>query len=100
MNDKQYEAAFERDYTILCARKSRTLADEFFTKAGTGLGFSGKKDPAYRIHTKLIENLRVADPAGRKTMMALTIKAWNAARDGREITKMSFGADEAFPKVR
>lgn len=84
----------------LCAKKSRKEADEFFTKVGSGIGFNGKKDPACRLRDKFIDNLRGSDRMGRKTMMAITIKAWNAARAGREATKMFFGADETFPKIR
>lgn len=83
----------------ICAKKNRALADEFFRKVGEGLGFSGKKDQAYRLHKALIDAAVAGQKLGRKAGAAITIKAWNATRLGRDAGTLKFSPDETFPKV-
>jgi hypothetical protein len=83
----------------LCASKNRALADEFFTKVGDGIGFSGKKDPAYKLHKYLVDAAINDERPGRKTAAALVIKAWNAVRLGRDVGALRFLPEETFPKV-
>jgi len=83
----------------IASRKHKRDADEFFRKVGDGLGFTGKKDPAYRLHHRLIENATSQEKLGRKQIAALTIKAWNAHRLGRDVGTLKYSADETFPKV-
>lgn len=83
----------------ICAHKSRAEADEFFRKVGEGIGFASKKDPAYKLHKFLVDAAIADERVGRRTAAALTIKAWNATRRGRDVGAMRFAADEAFPRV-
>jgi len=83
----------------LAARKNRKDADDFFRKVGDGLGFVGKKDPAHRLHKRLTDSAIAQEKLGRKQIAALTIKAWNAHRLGRDVGTLKYAADETFPKV-
>jgi hypothetical protein len=83
----------------ICARKNRAMADEFFRKVGEGIGFDGKKDPAYKLHKHLVDAAVSQQRVGRKVAAALTIKAWNAYRLNRDVGVMRFGADETFPRA-
>lgn len=84
----------------ICANKNRALADQFFTNVAEGLGFTGKKDPAYLLHKRLIDNLSSVEKLGKTTIAALTIKAWNKTREGRDVGTLKYAVDESFPKVR
>lgn len=83
----------------ICARKSQAEADAFFRKVAEGIGFSGKKDPAYKLHKTFIDRAVAQELLGRKASAAITIKAWNASRLGRDVGALKFEADENFPKV-
>jgi len=83
----------------VAAKKSRKDADEFFRKVAEGLGFAGKKDPAYRLHHRLIDSARSQEKLGRLQLTALVIKAWNAYRLGRDVGTLKYSPDETFPKV-
>jgi hypothetical protein len=83
----------------VCASKNRPQADDFFRKFGEGIGFSGKKDPAYKLHKLLIDAAITGERPGRKTTSALVIKAWNATRRGRDVGALRYLPDEAFPRV-
>lgn len=83
----------------VAAKKSRKEADEFFKKVGEGLGFTGKKDPAYKLHRRLIDSARSQEKLGRLQLTALVIKSWNAHRLGRDVGTLKFSPDETFPKV-
>jgi len=89
----------------ICARKNRTSADEFFLKVATGVGLKSKNEPAARLHAKLIELAASPVKARSPYIAALTIKAWNAHRDGlntlRNLTyRPASKPDEAFPRAR
>lgn len=87
----------------LCARKNRGHADAFFTKVGTGVGFTDKQEPAYKLHKRLIENLTGAERIKPLIIAAYTIKAWNAFRTGKPVGLLRWRGeqkpDESFPKV-
>jgi hypothetical protein len=83
----------------VCAAKNRSQADEFFRKFGEGIGFTGKKDPAYKLHKLLVDAAITGERPGRKTTSALVIKAWNATRLGRDVGALRYLADEPFPRA-
>lgn len=83
----------------IAARKSREAADAFFTKLADGIGFAGKKDPAYMLRNRLINSMTAAEKLGRIQVAALTVKAWNAHRLGVPVGVLKFTADETFPRV-
>ncbi len=89
----------------ICARRSKAEADAFFHRVATGLNFTGKTDPAYRLFHELISWKRKKyGRLSRIMTAAFTLKAWNAFRDGKTITKFSWrdesNPDEKFPKAR
>lgn len=83
----------------ICAQKSRDDADAFFRNVAEGIGFTGRDDPAYRMNKVLIDSATTRRKLGRTETAALFIKAWNAYRRHRPITKLSFAIGEAFPKA-
>lgn len=83
----------------LCARKSRRAADEFFRRVADGVGFESTRDPAYKLRKEIVDNAVDGKQFGRKTLAAMTIKAWNAARKGRKQVTLTFTAEESFPRV-
>jgi hypothetical protein len=83
----------------VCARKAQGEADTFFRKVAEGIGFNGKKDPAYKLNKTIVDRAVAQDQLGRKAAAAITIKAWNASRLSRDVGALKFEADEVFPKV-
>jgi len=72
----------------LCAQKNRAMADEFFRKLATGVGFESKRDPAYKLRERLT---RTGDqkPSPR-SVFAYTVQAWNAARRRKQVQRFEF----------
>lgn len=71
----------------LCAQKSRKAADEYFEKIYTGIGFSSRRDPAYKVREYLIR----ADDGTRHTqagVAAALIEGWNAIRNKKPLGKI------------
>lgn len=83
----------------VCAQKNRHQADEFFRKVGEGIGFTGKKDPAYKLHKHFVDAAVSQQSVGRRAATALTVKAWNATRRGRDVGVLRFTPDEPFPRA-
>lgn len=84
----------------ICSRRSRAEADKFYRCLGEGIGFTGKKDPAYRLHQKLVESaMSQQHKLGRKAAAAMTIQAWNATRRGRQTFALNYDPDKAFPRA-
>jgi hypothetical protein len=83
----------------ICAKKHKGEADDFFRKVAEGIGFAGKKDPAYKLHKFFVDGAISGERVGRRTAAALTIKAWNASRRGRDVGAMRFAPEEIFPRV-
>lgn len=83
-----------------CAQKNRAMANEFFEKVATGVGITGKNDPAARLRDRLIANLASEDKMSARRKAGLVIKAWNAFRDGRPCKVLKYTDDEAWPRAR
>jgi hypothetical protein len=87
----------------ICARKSRAQADEFFEKVATGIGFTNRTEPAYKLHKRLIDNATGAERLRLVMLGAFTIKAWNAMRNGTPTGVFRWRGEqnpnEAFPKA-
>jgi hypothetical protein len=67
----------------LCAQKSRKVADEYFDRVASGVGFSSRREPAYKVRQFLIR-----DEAGRLTnrdVAAALIAGWNAIRTSKPL---------------
>lgn len=83
----------------VCARKHRKEADAFFEQIADGLGFEGKKDPAYQLHKRLVDNAISQEKLTRSQIAAFFVKAWNARRLNRPVGVLRFNPDEPFPKA-
>jgi hypothetical protein len=67
------------------------LADDFFEQLATGLDV-GPNDPAYTLRERLIKDQSLAREKQLKPWQSATllVKAWEAAREGREIPAKAF----------
>lgn len=86
---------------FLCAEKDEALADVFFTMLGSGERM-GNGDPIYALRQRLLtfkgkdhRHMQIR-PAMR---VALTIKAWNAEREGRKMLALRWNENEAYPEI-
>ncbi|NJL50559.1 MAG: hypothetical protein HC909_02430 [Blastochloris sp.] len=91
------------------ARRDRAAADAFFEFLLDGVGATRHKDPRVILRKKLTENLSATAKLSDVYLMAVTIKAWNGHRAGRDVDKIYWvvGKDkdgkstpqEAFPEA-
>lgn len=71
----------------VCSGKSKAHADEFFEKVATGIGFTSKSDPAYKLRDRLTD---ASKPLSRAEQAVYMIEAWNAARLGRKVSAFEY----------
>ena len=71
------------------AKKDRALADQFFDdlRSGAGLGIG---DPVFTLREKLIANSVGSKRLRDDAIVACTIKAWNALRDGATVKRLTY----------
>jgi hypothetical protein len=78
-------------------------AEDFFTQLGTGADM-GDRHPIMALRRRLIENKAARDKLSSNLKAALTIKAWNAYREGRDVQALAWRAGgknpEPFPLPR
>lgn len=72
----------------LCAQKSRGLANEYFGKVASGIGFSSRRDPAYKVREFLV---RPDETIVRRDVAAALIQGWNAIRTHKPLGKINVG---------
>jgi hypothetical protein len=82
----------------LCAKKDQGLADEFFLRALTGVGLEDT-DPAYVLRQRFEANLASKAKLPQWHLAALTIKAWNKARNDEPMKSLRWAAGEEFPVI-
>jgi hypothetical protein len=87
----------------LFEQRDPALAEEFVQKLHTGAGLQPGA-PWHALRERLVANNAARAKMPKEYLMALCIKAWNAARVGASVTCLKWqdtgrGA-EAFPKVR
>jgi hypothetical protein len=84
----------------LFSKKDADMAESFLQKVVKGIGLE-EGDPWYVLRERLLQNSISSAKLSKALMMALCIKAWNAARQGKRITKLQLnivdGKMEAFP---
>jgi len=85
------------------SQKNEEQADEFFEKLASGEGFK-KKDPIRVLRDAFIRNRAKAGvhKKNRVYIIAIAIKAWNAFRQNRSLSGLSWrenNPDEPMPKV-
>lgn len=85
----------------LAAKADSDTADIFLGKLGDGTGLS-TYDPIFRLREKLIANHGARLKMGQAEMMAITIKAWNYWRVGREVQQLTwkYRLGEEFPEIQ
>jgi hypothetical protein len=72
----------------LAAQKSRRDADDFFSRIVDGLGFDGRRDPAYILRNKLVAGNVGPNKIGRDAIVNLIAQAWNHHRKGTQLSNM------------
>ena len=79
-------------------------ADVFFDMLDTGVGLFDKCHPAYVLRKRLMDNLGGKARLPITEVAALTIKAWNAFAQGRQVRALRWIAEgdtpESFPVLR
>lgn len=83
----------------LFSQKDTELAKSFVEKIIHGTGLE-EGHPWHALRQRLIQNSLSKAKLGKPYMMALCIKAWNAARQGKPIYSLKYGSDESFPIIR
>lgn len=87
----------------LFGRKDPQLAASFMDKILRGSGIS-EGDPEYVLREKLVLNSLSTAKLSKNQIMAMFIKAWNAAREGRKISLLRWVEKgdhaEPFPIIR
>jgi len=83
----------------LFSLKDPKLADEVMEKVRKGT-YLADDDPIRVFRERLLNNSISKAKLSREYIMALFIKAWNAARAGRPVRALRYQKDEAFPVVQ
>jgi len=86
----------------LFSKKDPVMTEVFMEKIFKGVGLE-EGDPWYVLRERLLTNSIANAKLSKALMMALCIKAWNAARQGKRITKLQLnlmdGKMSVFPVV-
>jgi hypothetical protein len=87
----------------LFMQQDQDAAERFFETLATGTGLSAG-DPIYRLRERFIANRAARMKASAPELLALTIKAWNFWRIGREISASTlmwrYRGGELFPEAQ
>jgi hypothetical protein len=82
------------------SRINRDLADRFFVRLNSGEGLS-KGDPIYALRERLIsERGKTQSYPTSLFVYSITVKSWNAYREGRTIGTLKWMAGEAVPEPK
>jgi hypothetical protein len=74
-------------------------ADQFMQRLSTGVGLE-QGNPILQLREILFHNLTARDKFSKRTIAALVIKAFNLWYEDKSVTRLRFGSDEAFPKIK
>lgn len=89
-------------FHFLFAEKDQDQADKFFETLASGVGLN-VGDPIYTLRERLIRERGADRKVSRLTIMAFTIKAWNAFRGGKQLMMLKYSADgqkaQPFPQI-
>jgi hypothetical protein len=84
----------------ICGEKSKPDRDIFFERLEYGNDLE-KGSPVLLLRRRLDDEFRSRSRLARTVMLALGIKAWNAFRDGKPMTTLSWKGDvEPFPMAK
>ncbi len=85
------------------ARKNRALADEWFERLATGIGFTTTRDPAAKLRQLLIDDKTQLKRYGELYLAAFTVQAWNAMRQNKPVKVFRWRTEQApnvpFPRI-
>ena len=84
------------------AHKDNTAAEEFFGKLASGAGLT-ENDPILVLRNTLYghrNSVQSNTASGRRTILAITVKAWNKWRAGETVKMLRFSSEERFPEAR
>lgn len=84
---------------FLFRQKDGTLADTFWQRVLGGEGLTSGM-PEYRLRERLIDNKTSAAKLQPICILALAIKAWNAARNGKSLKCLKWDEREDFPVIQ
>jgi len=74
-------------------------APKFFARLADGIGLESG-DPVLALRVALITNATSSAKLPVRDVIAMTIKAWNYTRDGRDLKIMQWRTDEGFPTIK
>lgn len=83
---------------FLMSQKDAQLAELFWHQVSSGESIR-KGMPAYELRKKLIDHRSGKSRRGRSELVALAIKAWNAARKNLDCKALKWADNEAFPVI-
>jgi hypothetical protein len=83
---------------FLFAQKDKALADEFMNGLGSGDGLA-IGDPRLTLRNRMIERGMKLHKERTEWVAVLHIYAWNAFREGRKLSKLSFREGDLVPKI-
>ena len=87
----------------LFSRKDPEEASRFMSQLISGAGLD-VGDPVYVLRERLVQNTMAKGKLERDYLMAITVKAWNARREGRKVrylrVRQEGEAQESFPLVK
>lgn len=75
--------------------------DSFLDRLGSGLGLLDN-DPVYHLRSFLLSQRGPTAGhrrAGRIYTLAMTVKAWNASKNGQSVKRLTWVASEGFPQL-
>lgn len=84
-------------YRYLFGKKDKEQAEKFFELLASGEGLF-KSNPIYTLREKCMELKTKKIPDSQPAICEMTIKAWNAVRQNKEIKRLVHG-DEKFPDI-
>lgn len=80
----------------IASQKQKDQADKFFMKLATGLGFEGRRDPAYQLREYIAKSPTTI--IGRE-LAVLAVDAWNAARARKGFKAVFRDTNGRFPRM-
>ena len=80
------------------ATRDNQMAYDFLQQVETGAGLD-IGDPAYELRERLLDMRSRRGESDQIMNIALTIKAWNAYRQGRPVQVLSWKINESFPEI-
>jgi hypothetical protein len=85
-------------FHYIFSRVDTAKANTFIERLTTGANLSATS-AIYQLRERLTQDRLAQAKIGRRERFALIVKAWNAYRNGKPVTRLGFNASEEFPVV-